>query len=58
MLKHNWTDEYATHFNAIKNCIVIHTENIYFDPQFETRVKCDASRSGFRAALDQLMFYG
>ena len=35
-----------------------HTENIYYNPQLETRIKCGASRSGLRAALEQLTING
>ena len=56
--KHIWTDEHTRHFSAIKTQIANHTENIHYNPQLETRIKCDASRSGLRAALEQLTVDG
>ena len=51
--KYIWTDEHTKHFNAIKTRNANHTENIHYNPQLETRIKCDASRSGLGAALEQ-----
>ena len=45
-------------FNAIKTQIANHTENTHYNPQLETRIKCDASRSGLGAALEQLTVDG
>ena len=56
--KYIWTDTHTLHFNAIKTRIANHTENIHYNPQFETRIKCDASRSGLGAALEQLTVDG
>ena len=56
--KYIWTDEHTKHFNAIKTRIVIHTKNIHYNPQLETRIKCDASRSGLGAAIEQLTVNG
>ena len=53
-----WTDTHTLHFNAIKTRIANHTENMHYNPQFETRIKCDASRSGLGAALEQLTVDG
>ena len=52
--KYIWTDDHTTHFNAIKTRIANHTKSIYYNPQLKTRIKCDASRSGLGAALEQL----
>ena len=41
-----------------KTRIANHTENIHYNPQLETRIKCDASRSGLGAALEQLTVDG
>ena len=41
-----------------KNCILKATANIHYNPQLETLVKCDASRSGLGAALEQLTVDG
>ena len=49
--KYIWTDKHTKHFNAMKTRIANHTENIHYNPQPETRIKCDASRSGLGAAL-------
>ena len=46
------------HFNAIKTRIPYHTKNIHYNPQLETRITCDASRSGPGAALEQLTVNG
>ena len=46
------------HFNAKKTQIANHTENIHYNPQLELRIKCDASRSGLGAALEQLTVNG
>ena len=47
--KYIWTDEHTKHFNAIKTRIANHTENVHYIPQLETRIKCDAFRSGLGA---------
>ena len=52
------TDEHTKYFNAIKTGIANHTENIYYNPQLEICIKCDASRSGLGAALEQLTVNG
>ena len=56
--KYIWTDTHTLHFNAIKTRITNHTENMHYNPQFETRIKSDASRSGLGAALEQLTVDG
>ena len=56
--KYVWTDDHTKHFNAIKTRIANHTENIHCNPQLETSIKCDASRSGLGAALEQLTVDG
>ena len=38
--------------------IANHTENIYYNPQLETRIKCGASRCDLAAALGQLTVNG
>ena len=42
----------------IKNRIADARENSHYNPQLETRVKCDASLSGLVAALEQLTVDG
>ena len=49
-----WTENHQTHFEHIKNTIANATENTHFIPTWETPVKCDASRKGLGAALEQL----
>ena len=49
-----WTDYHQTHFEHIKTVIANATENTHFNPTLETRIKCDASRQGLGAALEQL----
>ena len=38
----------------MKNRTANAAENCHYNPQLETRVKCDTSRAGPRAALEQL----
>ena len=49
-----WTDIHQKHFEYIKTVIANATENTHFNPTLETRIKCDASRQGLGAALEQL----
>ena len=56
--KYIWTDAHTLYLNAIKTRIANHTENIHYNPQLETRIKCDASRSRLGAALEQLTVDG
>ena len=53
-----WTAEHENCFEEIKTRIANATENSHYNPQLETRVKCDASRSGLGAALEQLTVDG
>ena len=48
-----WNDEHETHFHAIENKAAKATENTHYNPHLETRIKCDASRAGLGAALEQ-----
>ena len=48
-----WNDEHETHFQSIKNKVTNATENTHYNPHLETWIKCDASRSGLGAALEQ-----
>ena len=45
-------------FSELKNRIANATKNSHYNPQFETRVKCDASCSGIGAALEKLTVDG
>ena len=45
-----WTEEHEKCFNEIKDCMVNATANSHRNPQLETRIKCDASRSGTRSS--------
>ena len=47
-----WTDEHKQHFKLIKTKIAETTENKDFNPDLETRIKCDASRKGLGCALE------
>ena len=49
-----WTDIQQKHFEYIKTVIANATEKTHFKPTMETRIKCDASRQGLGAALEQL----
>ena len=57
MLKKNskllWTEEHDKQFSLIKEQITETTENKHFNPELETRIKCDASRKGLGCALEQ-----
>ena len=48
-----WNTEHETHFQATKNKVANATENTHYNPHLETRIKCDASRAGLGAALEQ-----
>ena len=48
-----WTAEHTKHFNSIKEKIANSTEKSHYNPKLDVRVKCDASRSGLGAALEQ-----
>ena len=49
-----WNENHQTHFEHIKTFIANATESTHFNPTLETRIKCDASRQGLGAALEQL----
>ena len=53
-----WSKEHENCFNEIKNRIANATANSHYNLQLETRVKCDAYRSGLGAALEQLTVDG
>ena len=48
-----WTDEHEKQFSLIKEQVAETTENKHFNPELETRIKCDASRKGLGCALEQ-----
>ena len=48
-----WTEIYQIHLEHIKTTTANATENTHFIPTLETRVKCDASKQGLGAALEQ-----
>ena len=48
-----WTESHQVHFDNIKTTIAITAKNTHFIPTLEKRVKCDASRQGLGAALEQ-----
>ena len=52
-IKFVWNDEHETHFQSIKNKVANATENTHYNPHLETRIKCDASRAGLGAVLEQ-----
>ena len=56
-LKFIWTEAHENCFSEIKNRIANATENSHDNPQLETRLKCDASRSGLGATLEQLSWW-
>ena len=57
-MKNLWTYNHQKDFEHIKTVIANATENTLFNPTLETRIKCDASREGLGAALEQLDFEG
>ena len=48
-----WTDEHEQHFKMIKIKIAEATENKRFNPDLETRIKCDVSRKSLGCVLEQ-----
>ena len=58
LIKEKWKiylDWYSPkNFEHNKTVIAYATENTHFNPTLETRIKCDASRQGLGAALEQL----
>ena len=49
----DWKNHHTIAFEEIKRQIIIITQNKHFDINKETRVKCDISRKGLGAALEQ-----
>ena len=49
-----WNENHQTHFKHIETAIANATENTHFNPTLETRIKCDESRQGLGAPLEQL----
>ena len=48
-----WMEEHEKQFSLNKEKIAETTENKHFNPELETRIKCDASRKGLVCALEQ-----
>ena len=48
-----WTDDHEEQFRLLKTKITETTENKHFNPDLETRIKCDASHKGLGCALEQ-----
>ena len=48
-----WTDELECHFQQIKEKVANARENPHYKPHLETVIKCNASRAGLGAALEQ-----
>ena len=48
-----WNNELETPFLHIKNQVGNATDNTRFNPHLETRIKCDGSRAGLGAAVEQ-----
>ena len=51
--KLEWNEKYSAAFNNIKNAIKKIIEQKHFNLNNETRVKCDASKEGLGACLEQ-----
>ena len=48
-----WTEDHTKLFHLVKERIANSTENSQYNPKLDVRDKCDASRSGLGAALEQ-----
>ena len=48
-----WTGEHEKQFSFIKEQIAQNYQKKHFNPELETRIKCDASRKGLGCALEQ-----
>ena len=48
-----WTNDHKEQFKLIKAKIAEITDNKHFNPDLETRIKCDASRKELGCALEQ-----
>ena len=51
--KQDWKEHHTNAFNQIKDKIKQITENRHFDTTKQTRVRCDASKNGLGACLEQ-----
>ena len=51
--KLDWNDEHTKSFHQIKNATKQIIENKYFDTNRLTRVRCDESKEGLGACLEQ-----
>ena len=51
--KLDWKEHHTKAFNQIKDKIKQITENRHFDTTKQTRVRCDASKKGLGACLEQ-----
>ena len=51
--KFEWGEKHSLIFEKIKTAVANIAQINYYDPQKETRVKCDASHSGLGATLEQ-----
>ena len=52
------TDVHENCFNEMKNRIAKSTENSFYNPQLDSRLKCDAYCTGLGAAPEQLIVDG
>ena len=48
-----WHNELETHFQNIKKKLANATESTHYNPHLEIQFKCDSSRTGLGAALEQ-----
>ena len=51
--KFEWEEKHSEIFESIKAAVANITKVHYYDPKLATRVKCDTSRSGLGATLEQ-----
>ena len=53
-----WTDSHKRNFKKTNTAVSLVVENSHYNPSLEKKVKCDASREGLGAALEQQTPYG
>merc|ERR1711894_523373 len=57
-LKFYWSDLQTKAFNELKNKVAEITQNYHYNPKRQTRLKCDASKNGLGACLEQQLSSG
>ena len=57
-LKFHWTEVQSKAFEELKQKVAQITQNYHYNPKNETRLKCDASKMGLGACLEQKLADG